>query len=353
MMSKHPLDLSSLKKLSREEVQEALRLSIIAELDAINLYLQLARSIDDDKIRRVFEDVAREEKTHVGEFLAVLRELDSEQAEELEKGAIEVAELTGLNPPRTQQSREEEQPVSDIGALVAGKVKEVLRGARTIVKKLPTSTIGRRVSVVEYERLREGRLERALVNLRELSQRFRVSQHSIDYASGMGLSPEFPEAVKAALWLVSEEEKLVIDALIGGAGIKTHMGSWEDPNEPVLDVARAISELASRGYRRPYILFTSPARYTRLLRVSDKTGLTSLDRVKAVVDDILYSPFLSDDVALILSSTPEVLDVVFGADGEVEYIGPEDGYHVFRLWSSIGLRIKSSEGVVLLSAGKA
>jgi len=51
-------------------------LTIIAELDAINLYLQLAPSIEDEKVRKVFEDVALEEKTHVGEFLAFLKNLD-------------------------------------------------------------------------------------------------------------------------------------------------------------------------------------------------------------------------------------------------------------------------------------
>jgi rubrerythrin len=95
-MSKHPLDLPAGRKLSREEVAEALRLSIVAELDAINLYLQLARSIDDERIRRVFEDIAREEKTHVGEFLALLKSLDQEQVEELRKGAEEVRGLTGI-----------------------------------------------------------------------------------------------------------------------------------------------------------------------------------------------------------------------------------------------------------------
>ena len=46
-------------------------------------------------MKRVFEDVAKEEKTHVGEFLALLKILDKEQAEELRKGAEEVGELSG------------------------------------------------------------------------------------------------------------------------------------------------------------------------------------------------------------------------------------------------------------------
>ena len=94
MLSKHPLDLPVGRKLSKEEIIEALRLAIIAELDAINMYLQLARAIDMENVRKVFEEVAREEKTHVGEFLTVLTSLDPEQAEELKKGAEEVRELT-------------------------------------------------------------------------------------------------------------------------------------------------------------------------------------------------------------------------------------------------------------------
>jgi len=99
MMSKNPLDLPSGRKLTGKEVAQALRLAIIAELDAINLYGQLASTIDDEKIRKVFEDISKEEKTHVGELLALLKTLDTEQVSELEAGAKEVEELTGLKIP--------------------------------------------------------------------------------------------------------------------------------------------------------------------------------------------------------------------------------------------------------------
>lgn len=92
MFSKHPLEGVQVK-LGREGAAEALRLAIMAELDAINLYLQLARSIEDVRLRKLFEDVAREEKTHLGEFLEALKRLDPEQARELEAGAREAAEI--------------------------------------------------------------------------------------------------------------------------------------------------------------------------------------------------------------------------------------------------------------------
>jgi len=91
MLSEIPIDLS---KLKREEVdKEILRVGIIAELDAINLYEQLAAMTDDDNIRKVLVDIAKEEKTHVGEFLELLLRLDNEQAEALKRGREEVEEL--------------------------------------------------------------------------------------------------------------------------------------------------------------------------------------------------------------------------------------------------------------------
>lgn len=91
MLSKIPFDLS---RLSKDDIEkEILRIGIIAELDAINLYEQLAALSKNEKIKKVFLDIAREEKTHVGEFQTLLLMIDEEQVKELEKGKKEVEEL--------------------------------------------------------------------------------------------------------------------------------------------------------------------------------------------------------------------------------------------------------------------
>jgi rubrerythrin len=93
MLSTIPADLS---KLSKESLnQELLRIAIIAELDAINLYEQLAALSNDADIKKVFLDIAKEEKTHVGEFQTMLLRLDQEQVQEMEHGREEIKELTG------------------------------------------------------------------------------------------------------------------------------------------------------------------------------------------------------------------------------------------------------------------
>jgi len=66
MLSEIPLDLKKIPKGDLDK--EILRAGIIAELDAINLYEQMAALTENKNIRKILLDVAREEKTHVGEF---------------------------------------------------------------------------------------------------------------------------------------------------------------------------------------------------------------------------------------------------------------------------------------------
>jgi rubrerythrin len=91
MLSKIPFNMEN---LTDEDIdRQILRVGLIAELDAINLYEQLASLTKDENIKAVFLDIAREEKTHVGEFLTLLLMKDEEQEDELEEGKKEVEEL--------------------------------------------------------------------------------------------------------------------------------------------------------------------------------------------------------------------------------------------------------------------
>ena len=82
-----------LEKVSKDKIdQEILRLGMIAELDAVNLYEQMAAMTENNDIKRILLDIAKEEKTHVGEFQALLLKLDPQQVKELEAGKKEVEE---------------------------------------------------------------------------------------------------------------------------------------------------------------------------------------------------------------------------------------------------------------------
>ncbi len=91
MLSEIPIDL---EKVGKEDLdREILRVGMIAELDAVNLYEQLAAMAEREEIKAVLRDIAKEEKTHMGEFQTLLLRVDEEQVEELEKGKEEVEEM--------------------------------------------------------------------------------------------------------------------------------------------------------------------------------------------------------------------------------------------------------------------
>jgi len=93
MLSQLPIDLKNVDK--KDIDKEILRVGIIAELDAVNLYEQLAAMAKDKNIKKILLDIAKEEKTHIGEFQTLLLNRDKEQVNELEKGKEEVKEETG------------------------------------------------------------------------------------------------------------------------------------------------------------------------------------------------------------------------------------------------------------------
>jgi rubrerythrin len=93
MLSQLPVDLTKVKK---EEVdREILRAGMIAELDAINFYEQMAALTQSPDLKTILLDIAKEEKTHMGEFQTLLLRKDREQKEELKEGEKEVEELLG------------------------------------------------------------------------------------------------------------------------------------------------------------------------------------------------------------------------------------------------------------------
>ena len=92
MLSQIPINLDKIKKEDLDK--EILRVGMLAELDAVNLYEQMAAMAGKENIKKILLDIAKEEKTHMGEFQTLLLKEDSEQREELEESKKEVEELT-------------------------------------------------------------------------------------------------------------------------------------------------------------------------------------------------------------------------------------------------------------------
>jgi rubrerythrin len=76
--------------LTHNELVRAIRLSIADEFEAIQVYTQLAESIDNPLAKAVLLDIANEERVHAGEFLHLLNILAPEESGFLQEGADEV-----------------------------------------------------------------------------------------------------------------------------------------------------------------------------------------------------------------------------------------------------------------------
>ena len=87
---------SSLKNdrmLTDEELIRSIRFMVAAEYEAIQLYMQLAESTDNELAKDVLIDIADEERIHAGEFLRLLNELDPDEQKYYDDGAKEVEEI--------------------------------------------------------------------------------------------------------------------------------------------------------------------------------------------------------------------------------------------------------------------
>jgi len=84
--------LASDRKLTDKELVRAIRFMVAAEYEAIQLYMQLAESTDNELAVAVLNDIANEERDHAGEFLRLLRELAPDEEKFYARGAKEVEE---------------------------------------------------------------------------------------------------------------------------------------------------------------------------------------------------------------------------------------------------------------------
>jgi len=81
------------RKLTPRELSRAIRMAMAAELEAIHMYEALADATEDPLAAKVFQDVANEEREHVGEFGKLLELMLDDENVKLQHGAKEVLEM--------------------------------------------------------------------------------------------------------------------------------------------------------------------------------------------------------------------------------------------------------------------
>jgi rubrerythrin len=80
------------RKLTEAELIRAIRFMVAAEYEAVQMYMQLAESIENKLAAEVLKDIADEERVHAGEFLRLLYHLAPDEQTFYKEGFEEVEE---------------------------------------------------------------------------------------------------------------------------------------------------------------------------------------------------------------------------------------------------------------------
>ncbi len=83
--------------LNSKELIRAIRFSIAAEFEAIQLYEQLSDSINNEEAKKMLTEIAGDEKEHVGNFLHLLKILAPDEENYYKDGWKEAAGVMGLD----------------------------------------------------------------------------------------------------------------------------------------------------------------------------------------------------------------------------------------------------------------
>lgn len=81
------------RKVTESELIRAIRFMVAAEYEAVQLYMQLAESTDNELAKKVLVDIADEERVHAGEFLRLLHQLAPDEKKFYDEGTEEVEEM--------------------------------------------------------------------------------------------------------------------------------------------------------------------------------------------------------------------------------------------------------------------
>jgi rubrerythrin len=103
-------NVKEMPRLGKRELTRAVRDAIIEEQKAIKHYETVADSTENRRASQILQDIADEEKVHVGELEALLEELDPQDEEFREEGEEEIEDMSpGEDEPEAPEPEEEEE----------------------------------------------------------------------------------------------------------------------------------------------------------------------------------------------------------------------------------------------------
>lgn len=182
---------------------------------------------------------------------------------------------------------------------------------------------------------------------------FMISWRDIENENGAGVQA----AMDAAVTCARREDDLIFfgDKQMGIEGIFTAPGSqqvpisdWNEGENPVKDVAKALELLCEKGCSGDRALVVSTDLYGKLHRIQPGTGMMELERVRSLVGKLLYSPRLEKNKAALVYCDAHNMDLVIGQDLITAYMGNEKMDHAFRVLETVVPRIKRPSAIAII-----
>jgi uncharacterized linocin/CFP29 family protein len=121
---------------------------------------------------------------------------------------------------------------------------------------------------------------------------------------------------------------------------------WSSPDGALKDVLAAATLLDESGYRGPFALVLSPARYNNLFQLFPGTDVIGLEHLRRLCTAGIYKTTIAGGV--LIDTGVGVL--VQGQDFRAGYIGHDGVHYQFYISESIVLRIDSPKAVCTIGA---
>jgi len=184
---------------------------------------------------------------------------------------------------------------------------------------------------------------------------FLLHWRDVEAVHAHNLPLDVSAAAGAAAFCAQAEDSLVLfgDPKLGHEGLMNATGravvglhDWSQAGNGYANVVEATEQLISNGHYGPYALVCSPRLFAHLHRVYEKTGVLEIETVRQLAPSGVYrSNLLKGELAVVVSTGRENLDLAVALDLSVAYLGPENLNHPFRVLESLLLRMKHPDAI--------
>jgi uncharacterized linocin/CFP29 family protein len=186
-----------------------------------------------------------------------------------------------------------------------------------------------------------------------LQQVFELSIRRVEGHLHMGLPLDLNPVEEAAEAVARREDEIVYYGIeeLGISGLlnaprrhRMEVGDWTRVEQALNDVLAAVGQLDDAGFRGPYVLALSPARYNTLFRRYEGSDMLQLDHLHRLCEGGVYKAPVEGGLVV----DPRVGRLQVGQDLEVGYSANDGIHHKLFVSESLVLVLDEPEAACTL-----